>query len=297
MTKESGYIYLLQREVEFGTDNYKIGRARDVMQRLKGEASYRNCVLYMTMRVNDMVAAESDIKTLFRERYPYNEDGRAHGDEDFTGNITGMMKDVVDICMKYKIDAPCNDDVKTDQNEVAHLSLLVEEGAHEYYLFRKGSEMYLSDNMAKEDRTAVESLYAYMDINKLLSCITDNAYENGYVFRRGTEICYTVELLNEVISEHDKTWWGSVFNIPPENILCDVDVFNKNTREFISQLFAAVYEGKEEKCKHKLILRPINKTMNRLPIISQQSLFYILIGNIPKEVKKDMMRRIIYKSD
>lgn len=295
MTKESGYIYLLQREVEFGTDNYKIGRARDVIQRLKGEASYRNCILYMTMRVNDMVSAENDIKTLFRERYPYDEDGRVHGDEDFTGNVTDMLKDVIDICMKYKIEASCNGD-KSVQNEVACLGMRTAGGIHEYYLFRKGNGMYLSDRMT-EECTVAESLYAYMDINKLLSCITDNAYEKGYIFKHGTEIGYTAELLNEVVSGHDKTWWGSVFNIPPENILCDIDELNKNINGFMSQLFNAVYGIKEELCKYKLILRPINKSSILPPIISQQSRFYVLIGNIPKAVKKDMMRRIIYKCD
>lgn len=295
MTKESGYIYLLQREVEFGTDNYKIGRARDVIQRLKGEASYRNCILYMTMRVNDMVSAENDIKTLFQERYPYNEDGRVHGDEDFTGNITGMMKDVVNICMNYKIEATCNGD-RSDQKEIACLGIQMAKGVHEYYLFRKGSGIYLSDRIT-EEYTVAESLYAYMDICKILSCITDNAYENGYVFRHGTEIGYAMDLLNEVTSEHDKTWWSSVFNIPPENILCDIDELNKNINGFILQLFDTVYGIKEEYCKYKLILRPINKSTIVPPIISQRSRFYVLMGNMPKAVKKDMLRKTIYKSD
>lgn len=98
--KNKGYVYLIQRESQFNTNKYKIGRAENWNNRKSHEASYRNCKLYNLIFVNNFIECERDIIEYFELNYTYT-DNDEHGSEDFMGDIKNIQIEFINICIKY----------------------------------------------------------------------------------------------------------------------------------------------------------------------------------------------------
>lgn len=78
------YIYLLQRKVHFGTSIYKIGKTKDINQRLKA-ADYRQCKVICVVWVNNCDIAEKELITTFNKEFKQciSIDPNYQGDEDY----------------------------------------------------------------------------------------------------------------------------------------------------------------------------------------------------------------------
>ena len=94
--------YLIQLNCDEGTTKYKIGKAKNLLTRLKAP-EYRNAFIYCTMYVNDETTCEKEIIKEFSDRFTQvtSDDTGNYGRETFSGDIKDMMKLFMDICMRY----------------------------------------------------------------------------------------------------------------------------------------------------------------------------------------------------
>lgn len=95
-------VYLLQLNCDEGTNKYKVGKAGNILTRLKS-TEYRNAFIMSCCYVPDINDCEREIITSFNEKFKNikeSEDG-GFGNEIFEGDIKEMMKVFWDICLKY----------------------------------------------------------------------------------------------------------------------------------------------------------------------------------------------------
>jgi hypothetical protein len=98
----NGYVYLLQKEANLGSNIYKIGKATDFVNSRSKSAEYRNAKIIMFIMVTDMTQCEKDIKEVFNIKFPFVWEGYQHGSEDFMGNLREMMEEFLEIVSCYQ---------------------------------------------------------------------------------------------------------------------------------------------------------------------------------------------------
>jgi hypothetical protein len=97
----NGYVYLLQREANLGSNIYKIGKSIDFVNSRSKSAEYRNAKIFMFQMVPDMSQCEKDMKKAFNVKFPFVKEGYQHGSEDFMGNVREMMREFMGITAWY----------------------------------------------------------------------------------------------------------------------------------------------------------------------------------------------------
>lgn len=94
--------YLIQLNCDEGTNKYKIGKSKDLQQRLK-TTEYRNCFIYSIMYTSDENECEKEIIREFDSHFiqvKHDTTGN-YGRETYRGDIREMMKLFHEICSKY----------------------------------------------------------------------------------------------------------------------------------------------------------------------------------------------------
>lgn len=100
--------YLIQRQTDSIYKRVKIGQSEDLMKRLKGESSYKNCVILSTQHVdlNKILLCENEIINTFTKEFKLineAEEGNC-GNETFEVNdLFKAIKLFNEICYKYFI--------------------------------------------------------------------------------------------------------------------------------------------------------------------------------------------------
>lgn len=291
MSKKIGHIYLLQREVEFGTNNYKIGRAADIFRRRKTEASYRNCILHFVKLVSDMYEAENIVIKSFRKKYPYKDDGREHGEEDFTGLLEDMLEDIWKICSMFPVTGIVeNIEKEPVRNIVAASCMNVNGESVKYGIMECDGNRFLIDSDMEDIEMDCEKIYKYLDLKKLIKCIKLDAYENGSIVLYNKHVSFIGDVKDIWECNNSKTWWSSVTGIHVDNILCDVDRLNKNIGLIMEDFFKEI--SIREEIYNKIILRPRNNSTLLKPIILQRNVVTVMDNceeiSIMREISKNI---------
>ena len=95
--------YLLQLSCDRYDDKYKIGKSKNIIERLQS-TEYRNAYIYMVIRVFDEDDCERKLIQVFSNEFEQikNDDEGSYGNEIFKGDINKMMDLFYTICMKYR---------------------------------------------------------------------------------------------------------------------------------------------------------------------------------------------------
>lgn len=94
--------YLLQLNCDEGSNKYKIGKAKNLLERLKS-TEYKNAFIYSTQFVQDEDLCEREIIREFTSKFElirYDTTG-GFGSEMFAGDIKEMVKLFQEICNRY----------------------------------------------------------------------------------------------------------------------------------------------------------------------------------------------------
>lgn len=94
--------YLLQLNCDEGSNKYKIGKAQNLLNRLKS-TEYRNAFIYSTQFVQDEDACEREIIREFSSKFELikHDTKGGYGSEMFAGDIKAMIKLFQEICNKF----------------------------------------------------------------------------------------------------------------------------------------------------------------------------------------------------
>lgn len=96
-------LYLLQAYADKGTSKYKIGKASDLMKRLR-TPEYRNASIIMTSIVSNENESERELINAFKEAFkPIKEDRNGnYGNEWFEGDVKQMRLKFIEITNKWQ---------------------------------------------------------------------------------------------------------------------------------------------------------------------------------------------------
>ena len=250
MSKSAGYIYILQRCSDIDTNNYKIGKAKDIKSRILKEASYRNCVIRYIVYVCDKDRAEREIIDLFKQKYPYKDIDKEHGNEDFTGNISDMIHDAFGITYKYLTSNDVDDNSSDNEqtaftvNEVDILAKFrYEDNDASLMIINTTDGKYMIDTVSTdritvalldavnaimcdeiEHRSVDENIVKNIDIGELLKMIQPDVYNSLDLFMHNGFISFTEGFISQLLQPDNIKWWSSITGIPDGNILCDTAV-------------------------------------------------------------------------
>lgn len=94
--------YLIQLNCDEGTDKYKIGKSKNLYERMKS-SEYRNCFIYSMMYASDEDRCEKEIIKEFDSQFTQvkHDTTGNYGREAYRGNIREMIKLFYEICSKY----------------------------------------------------------------------------------------------------------------------------------------------------------------------------------------------------
>ena len=96
-------LYLLQLNCDHGTNKYKLGKAQDLLRRLKS-TEYRNAFIICTSMSKDIDKCERELINEFNKRFVNvkNSDAGGFGAEMFMGNIYDMIDLFWSVCAKWR---------------------------------------------------------------------------------------------------------------------------------------------------------------------------------------------------
>lgn len=94
--------YLLQLNCDEGSNKYKIGKAKNLLERLKS-TEYKNAFIYSTQFVQDEDACEREIIREFTSKFELvrHDTTGGFGSEMFAGDIKEMVRLFQEICNSY----------------------------------------------------------------------------------------------------------------------------------------------------------------------------------------------------
>ena len=96
-------LYLLQLNCDQGTDKYKLGKAQDLLRRLKS-TEYRNAFIVCTSMSKDIDRCERELIEEFNKKFTNVKDSDAggFGAEMFSGNVYAMIDLFWSVCAKWR---------------------------------------------------------------------------------------------------------------------------------------------------------------------------------------------------
>ena len=99
---DHGGVYILQLNCDKGTNKYKIGKASNLLTRLKS-TEYRNAFIISCCAVNDINGCEKEIIAAFNDKFKNVKESMdgGFGNEIFEGDIKEMLNVFWAICLKF----------------------------------------------------------------------------------------------------------------------------------------------------------------------------------------------------